>query len=138
MAFVRRFNYLAQCLALRFKRCGVRTNIPDFQSAHQREMYPMPVASFGIFRRALFILLPALFASACTTVPETGRSQLLLISASEESQLGLSEFDKVKKNTPLSKDAAQTSQPAGKCRPAHCGGSAPARCALGICFVRQA
>ena len=69
----------------------------------------MPVASFGI-SRATVALLPLLFVSACTTVPETGRSQLLLISASEESQLGLSEFDKVKKNTPDSKDAAQTSQ----------------------------
>ena len=69
----------------------------------------MPFASFRICRATL-ALLPLLFASGCTTVPETGRSQLLLISASEESQLGLSEFDKVKKNTPISKDAAKTSQ----------------------------
>jgi predicted Zn-dependent protease len=43
--------------------------------------------------------------TSCTTVTETGRKQLLLVSASEESQLGLTEFDKIKKTTPISKDA---------------------------------
>ncbi len=43
--------------------------------------------------------------SACSTVPLTGRSQLLLVSPSQEIQLGISEFDKIKKQTPLSKDA---------------------------------
>lgn len=52
-----------------------------------------------------WVLAVALFAAGCATVPETGRSQLLLISSSEEFQLGLTEFDKLKKNTPISKDA---------------------------------
>jgi len=52
----------------------------------------------------------ALLATGCATVPETGRSQLLLISSSEEFQLGLSEFDKLKKSTPISNDAEVNAQ----------------------------
>jgi metalloendopeptidase OMA1, mitochondrial len=44
--------------------------------------------------------------SACGHVPETGRSQLLLVSPGEETQLGLTEFEKLKKSTPISRDAA--------------------------------
>jgi predicted Zn-dependent protease len=52
------------------------------------------------------ILLSALvFVSACSTVPETGRRQLLLVGAGEEMQLGLTEFEKLKQSTPISKDA---------------------------------
>jgi predicted Zn-dependent protease len=40
----------------------------------------------------------------CATVPETGRSQLRLISAEQEMQLGLAEFDKLKQSTPISRD----------------------------------
>jgi predicted Zn-dependent protease len=48
----------------------------------------------------------ALLVAGCATVPETGRSQLLLISPAEEMQLGLTEFDKLKQNTPISRDPA--------------------------------
>jgi len=44
----------------------------------------------------------------CSTVPETGRHQLLLISAEEELQLGVASFEQVKKETPTSGDAATT------------------------------
>ena len=44
---------------------------------------------------------------SCTTVPETGRSQLRLISAEQEIKLGLTEFDKLKQSTPISQDASQ-------------------------------
>jgi predicted Zn-dependent protease len=47
-----------------------------------------------------------LFALACATVTETGRRQLLLVSDGEVAQLGLTEFEKLKKATPISKDAA--------------------------------
>ncbi len=47
-----------------------------------------------------------LFLSGCTTVPETGRRQLNFISSSEETQLGLSAFDQVKKDTPINHDPA--------------------------------
>ena len=45
--------------------------------------------------------------SSCATVPETGRSQLRLISAEQETKLGLTEFDKLKKSTPISKDSGK-------------------------------
>jgi predicted Zn-dependent protease len=53
------------------------------------------------------ILIPALLAAGCATVPETGRSQLRLISAEQEMKIGLAEFDKLKQSTPISRDARQ-------------------------------
>jgi metalloendopeptidase OMA1, mitochondrial len=44
---------------------------------------------------------------ACETVPETGRRQLSLVGSGEVTQLSLSEFDKLKKETPISHDASQ-------------------------------
>jgi predicted Zn-dependent protease len=44
--------------------------------------------------------------SGCNTVPMTGRSQLNLMSPSEEMQLGLTSFEEMKKQTTISKDAA--------------------------------
>ena len=52
------------------------------------------------------VVLALLGLSACTTVPETGRRQLMLVSPSEEMSLGLTEFDKIKQDTPVSHDAA--------------------------------
>lgn len=62
-----------------------------------------------VFRFRLAVVLLAATLGACVTVPETGRQQLLLISSSEEIQLGLTEFEKIKKETPISRDAAATS-----------------------------
>jgi predicted Zn-dependent protease len=51
--------------------------------------------------------LGALFLLAgCSTVPVTGRSQLKLVSAGQESQLGLTSFDQLKKDTPINHDPA--------------------------------
>jgi len=50
--------------------------------------------------------LLALVVTGCATVSETGRRQLLLINSSEEMQLGMTEFDKLKKSTPISRNAA--------------------------------
>lgn len=44
--------------------------------------------------------------TGCTTVPVTGRSQLNLMSPGQEMQLGLTSFDQLKKETPISKDPA--------------------------------
>jgi predicted Zn-dependent protease len=52
------------------------------------------------------IVLTAACWSGCSTVPVTGRSQLTLLSAGEETQLGLTSFEQMKKETPISKDAA--------------------------------
>jgi predicted Zn-dependent protease len=51
-------------------------------------------------------LICGLLAVACTTVPETGRTQFNLLSASDETQLGLTAFAQMKEETPLSKDPA--------------------------------
>lgn len=56
--------------------------------------------------RCLVALCCGLLAVACTTVPETGRTQFNLLSASDETQLGLTAFAQMKENTPLSTDPA--------------------------------
>ena len=50
------------------------------------------------------------FMVSCTTVPETGRKQFNFMSPGEEMQLGLSSFDKLKKETPISRDPALNAQ----------------------------
>jgi len=57
------------------------------------------------------IILVGLAASAglfsgCTTVTETGRSQLMLVSPAQEAQMGLSSFDQIKKAEKISTDPA--------------------------------
>jgi len=47
---------------------------------------------------------------ACTTVPVTGRRQLLLLSEGEELQMGLSAYQEVLKKARLSSDPAATEQ----------------------------
>ena len=42
---------------------------------------------------------------SCATAPVTGRNQLVLVSAAEETKLGLTEFDKMKKEVPINRDA---------------------------------
>lgn len=60
----------------------------------------------------LFIvaLTIAMSFGGCATVPETGRSQLLLVSPEQEAQLGAQEFEKLKKSVPISKDQAAKAQ----------------------------
>jgi predicted Zn-dependent protease len=53
-------------------------------------------------------VLGAVWLMGCQTVPETGRSQLNLVSASEEMKLGVAAFQQVKQTTPISKDAQAT------------------------------
>jgi len=57
-----------------------------------------------------FLLTACCLFSACATVPETGRSQILLVSPTQEMQLGFQEFEKLKKSVPVSKDAAANAQ----------------------------
>lgn len=56
-------------------------------------------------RWSALILTTALLVG-CSTVPVTGRRQLSLVSASEETQLGLASFNEMKKEMPISKDAS--------------------------------
>lgn len=62
------------------------------------------------------VVLGALFLTGCATVPETGRSQLNIVSADEEMKLGVTAFQETKQKTPLSRDAQATAmvQRAGK------------------------
>ncbi|MEP6664229.1 MAG: M48 family metallopeptidase [Verrucomicrobiota bacterium] len=53
----------------------------------------------------LFSVFAALLTS-CTTVSETGRHQVNFVSSDQEMQLGLTSFEQMKKETPISKDAA--------------------------------
>src|SRR5687768_13286856 len=48
--------------------------------------------------------LAILILGGCTTVSETGRRQVRLVSASEETKLGLTAFEQLKKETPISGD----------------------------------
>ena len=50
-------------------------------------------------------LLVVIFCG-CATVDETGRKQLRLVSAAEETQMGLAAFEELKKQTPISRDAS--------------------------------
>ena len=59
---------------------------------------------FGPAALAAVVLFVAL--GGCATEPVTGRKQLILLTPAEEVQLGLSEFEKLKKEVPRSKDAA--------------------------------
>ncbi|MBI3417627.1 MAG: M48 family metallopeptidase [Verrucomicrobia bacterium] len=65
-------------------------------------------------RRRLFVfavlISTGFFDVSCTTVPETGRRQFNFMSPGEEMQLGLSSFDKLKKETPISRDPALNAQ----------------------------
>lgn len=49
-------------------------------------------------------IMSVIFLAGCAIVPETGRSQLRLISAEQEMKLGLAEFDKLKQSTPISRE----------------------------------
>jgi metalloendopeptidase OMA1, mitochondrial len=57
---------------------------------------------------ALCLLLGLFFTilNGCSTVPVTGRSQLNMISPGEEMQLGLSSFQQMKQEVPISRDPA--------------------------------
>lgn len=53
-----------------------------------------------------FCLSGVLLLYGCTTVPETGRSQFNIMSADQEMQMGLTEFDKMKQEMKISQDPA--------------------------------
>jgi predicted Zn-dependent protease len=59
-----------------------------------------------VFSCGVLLAGTILFFNGCATVPETGRSQLNLISSEQEMQLGLTSFEEAKKEKPISKDAA--------------------------------
>lgn len=54
---------------------------------------------------SLVMALAGAVVAGCATVPETNRSQLLLISPTQESELGLQAFEKIKQKTPASRNS---------------------------------
>lgn len=62
-------------------------------------------------RRVLYAVVVAAILAVwlygCATVPETGRSQLLLVNPGEVAQMSLTEFEKIKESTPISHDPEQ-------------------------------
>src|SRR5210317_2257705 len=46
----------------------------------------------------------ALLLAGCTTVPETGRTQFNVMSVEQETQLGFTSFEQLKRDTPVSRD----------------------------------
>jgi len=67
-----------------------------------------------IMRRFLFIVFVAAVLAVvlygCATVPETGRSQLILVDAGQVAQMSLTEFEKIKQSTTISKNAEENAQ----------------------------
>lgn len=64
-------------------------------------------------KRSLFsfaALLSVVILSGCTVVPETGRRQLMLVSAADEARMGLTAFEAIKKEEKLSQDVEDVSQ----------------------------
>jgi predicted Zn-dependent protease len=55
--------------------------------------------------QCFFAALLMCLLGGCVTNPETGRSQLLLVPESQMTSLGLSSFNQMKKEIPVSKDA---------------------------------
>jgi predicted Zn-dependent protease len=53
-------------------------------------------------------VLAAVLLAACYTNPLTHRKELMLVTPQEEAQLGLSTFNQIKSETPISTDPAQT------------------------------
>jgi metalloendopeptidase OMA1, mitochondrial len=59
-----------------------------------------------IVASGLLLALAGLLFTGCSTVPVTGRSQFNIMSEGQEMELGLTSFEQLKKETPISKDAA--------------------------------
>jgi predicted Zn-dependent protease len=51
-----------------------------------------------------------LMLGGCATAPETGRRQVLMIDPAQEAQMGLQSFQKIKRQTPVSRNRAANAQ----------------------------
>src|SRR5437773_8570652 len=56
------------------------------------------------------VVIAALLATACVTVPVTGRHQLLLLSEGQETQMGLTAYQQILKKSKLSTDPVAAEQ----------------------------
>ncbi len=58
----------------------------------------------------LLCLFALITLAGCTSVPETGRRQLIMVSAGDEAKMGLSSFEEIKKQEKISTDAKANAQ----------------------------
>ena len=72
-------------------------------SLNRPEKSSLAISAFASLTLAALALI---LLQGCTTVPVTGRHELNLVSSGEEVQLGLTSFDQLKKDTPISHDPA--------------------------------
>lgn len=87
----------------------VGLQIGDFLVGWKGELgLPMKMKLLKHLCLTVLVVFTAALLSGCTTVPVTGRPQLNLISPGQEMQLGLTSFNELKKQTPVSRDAAAT------------------------------
>lgn len=86
------------------------------EERHALESGPVLCSSSGMlstsktWRAGIGAVAVAVWVTSCATAPETGRKQLLLISSSQEMQLGLTAFEDMKKQVPRSRNAAADAQ----------------------------
>ena len=72
----------------------------SFDSMHTSKSVTRALRALAIAALALILF------ESCTTVPVTGRHELNVVSSGDEMQLGLTSFDQLKKDTPISHDPA--------------------------------
>ena len=72
----------------------------------RRVCFDRAMKCFNFVRATALMVLLLVSLIGCITNPETGRRQLLLVPESEMTALGLSSFEQMKKETPISKDPA--------------------------------
>jgi len=101
-----RYSLRELCLLVRMSESGSGCKGGDLWFRNRRQHSLMKSQLTHQFVIYALVAFTAAFWGGCSTVPVTGRSQLSLVSASEEMQLGLTAFDQLKKETPISKDAA--------------------------------
>jgi predicted Zn-dependent protease len=77
-----------------------------YEQGTKRRIAGMKTNSIHLIIFVALGLIATLFFHGCTTAPVTGRHQLNLVSAGEETQLGLGAFDQLKTNTPINHDPA--------------------------------
>src|SRR5256885_11648397 len=65
----------------------------------------MKNVSYRYIKPAILCIITLAIVIGCSTTPVTGRRQLNIVSSGEEVKLGLTSFEQLKTNTPISKDA---------------------------------
>jgi metalloendopeptidase OMA1, mitochondrial len=63
-----------------------------------------------VFRTIAFLALPIFWLTGCTTVPETGRRQIIAISPAAEAEQGLAAFQQIKQETKVSANVMANDQ----------------------------